>query len=146
MENLDYIINELLRGHSHYNISDIHENIHEKRKLFRTLLNLQPPFTISEQLLNAQDKELKKQLFEKGIVELNQAKVSLPDQRLLLWQGDITRLNADAIVNAANSQMLGCFIPLHSCIDNAIHSAAGIQMRLECDELMKKKGYPESLP
>jgi len=91
----------------------------------------------------AQDTEIQKQLHEKGIVELKQAIISPIDNRLGLWQGDITRLKVDAIVNAANSQMLGCFVPLHSCIDNAIHSAAGIQLRLECNELMKKQGYSE---
>lgn len=106
-------------------------------------MNRRPPVPLSGSLLKAQDEELQKQLAEKGIVELNLAIVSPADNRLLLWQGDITRLNADAIVNAANSQMLGCFIPLHSCIDNAIHSASGIQLRLECDDLMKIQGHPE---
>ena len=86
---------------------------------------------------------MQKQLVEKGIVELNQTLVSPIDNRLKLWQGDITRLTVDAIVNAANNQMLGCFVPLHGCIDNAIHSASGIQLRLECNELMKNQEYPE---
>ena len=65
------------------------------------------------------------------------------DARIVLWQGNITRLNADAIVNAANSALLGCFIPCHRCIDNAIHSAAGLQLRAACEELIKRQGHPE---
>ena len=109
----------------------------------RSLMNRRPPIPASGNLLKAQDEELQKQLDEKGTVELTQVVASPIDTRLTLWQGDITRLNVDAIVNAANSQMLGCFVPLHGCIDNAIHTAAGIQLRLECDELMKKLGHPE---
>ena len=77
------------------------------------------------------------------MVRPDQIKGISSDPRLKLWQGDITRLRVDAIVNAANSQLLGCFVPLHRCIDNAIHSAAGIQLRLECHELMKAQGHPE---
>ncbi|MCK7461481.1 MAG: hypothetical protein MZU84_05175 [Sphingobacterium sp.] len=75
---------------------------------------------------------------EKGVVELDQVQVSATDSPEIMAGEDITRLKADAIVNAANSQMLGCFVPLHGCIDNAIHST-GIQLRLECDNLMEKR-------
>jgi O-acetyl-ADP-ribose deacetylase (regulator of RNase III) len=109
----------------------------------RALMNRRPPVPVSDTLLKAQDEELQKQLLEKGIVGIDQFQASLLDNRLKLWKGEITRLKVDAIVNAANSQMLGCFVPLHGCIDNAIHSAAGIQLRLESNELMKKQGYPE---
>ena len=143
MENVDIILNFLIGEHAKYSQVVIPSDLQEKRKLIRSLMNCRPPVPLSESLLKAQDNELQRQLVEKGIVELNQVKVSPTDHRLLLWQGDITQLSVDAIVNAANSQMLGCFIPLHSCIDNAIHSAAGIQLRLECNELMKKQGYPE---
>ena len=109
----------------------------------RSLMNVRPVQEVSTQFLKSQDEELQKQLLEKGIIGLDQVQLSPKYDRLNLWQGDITRLKVDAIVNAANSQMLGCFVPLHSCIDNAIHSAAGIQLRLECNELMKIQGYPE---
>jgi len=109
----------------------------------RSLMNRRPPLLIPTNFLEVQDEELQKQFLEKGVVNINEARVSPTDIRLRLWQGDITRLEADAIVNAANSQMLGCFVPLHNCIDNAIHSAAGIQLRLECNEIMKEQGYPE---
>jgi O-acetyl-ADP-ribose deacetylase (regulator of RNase III) len=143
MDNLDYIIRELLNEQAQHNIFPLPESMYEKRKLLRSLMNLRPPVPISGHLLKAQDEELQKQLHEKGVVGLNQVLASAKDKRLKLWKGDITSLNVDAIVNAANSQMLGCFVPLHGCIDNAIHSAAGIQMRLECNELMKKQGHPE---
>jgi hypothetical protein len=143
VENLDILLNYLLGEAPEYGNLIIPSDLTGKRKLLRSLINLRLPLPLSEQLLEAQDEELEQQLYEKGIVEVNQVMVSTVDNRIGLWQGDITRLRVDAIVNAANSQMLGCFVPLHSCIDNAIHSAAGIQLRLECDELMKTQGYPE---
>lgn len=90
---------------------------------------------MSNEFLQAQDAELLAQLKEKGIV-------TIPGTGLLEWQGDITRLKVDAIVNAANAQMLGCFVPLHRCIDNAIHSAAGVQLRLACAEMMQGGDEP----
>ncbi len=143
MDDLDYILNSLIEEQPEYRQLIIPSEMVGKKQLMRSLMNLRPPVPISELFLKAQDKELQKQLHEKGIVSLNQALLSPIDNRLKLWQGDITRLKADAIVNAANSQMLGCFMPLHSCIDNAIHSAAGIQLRLECNELMKEQDHPE---
>jgi O-acetyl-ADP-ribose deacetylase (regulator of RNase III) len=143
LDDLDYILNSLIEEQPEYRQWNIPSEMAGKKQLMRSLMNLRPPAPISELFLKAQDKELEKQLHEKGIVSLNQALLSPIDNRLKLWQGDITRLKADAIVNAANSQMLGCFMPLHSCIDNAIHSAAGIQLRLECNELMKEQDHPE---
>ncbi|HBC77680.1 MAG TPA: protein-ADP-ribose hydrolase [Bacteroidales bacterium] len=143
LDDLDFILNSLLEEQPEYRQLIIPSEMVGKKQLMRSLMNLRPPVPISELFLKAQDKELQKQLHEKGIVRLNQALLSPIDNRLKLWQGDITRLKADAIVNAANSQMLGCFVPLHSCIDNAIHSAAGIQLRLECNELIKKQDHPE---
>ena len=143
MDDLDFILNSLLEEQPEYRQLIIPSDLVGKRRLMRSLMNTRQPLEASELLLRAQDRELQKQLHEKGIAGLNQALVSATDNRLKLWQGDITRLNVDAIVNAANSQMLGCFVPLHGCIDNAIHSAAGIQLRLECDEIMKIQGYPE---
>ena len=105
------------------------DSLQERRDLFRALMNMRPPIPASEEFLQVQDEELQVQLAEKGVVEL-------AGQSLREWQGDITRLKVDAIVNAANSQMLGCFVPLHRCIDNAIHSAAGVQLRLACAEMM----------
>jgi hypothetical protein len=93
-------------------------------------MDRRPPVPVYEDLLEAQNEELQKQLVEKGIVELNQARVSPVESRLKIWQGDITRLSVDSVVNAANSQMLGCFVLLHSCINNAIHSAEYLNLNL----------------
>jgi O-acetyl-ADP-ribose deacetylase (regulator of RNase III) len=143
VQNIDTLLDFFLEEDPQYSNVIIPSELAEKRRLMRSLMNIRPAREASKDILKAQDAELQKQLREKGIVRPDQAHVSSIDNRLKLWQGDITRLKVDAIVNAANSQMLGCFVPLHRCIDNAIHSAAGIQMRLECNELMKKQGYPE---
>ena len=108
----------------------------ERQRLMRALMNVWQPHPVSQELLEAQDRELQRQREERGVVEFE-------EEGLFLWQGDITRLKVDAIVNAANSQMLGCWVPLHNCIDNCIHSAAGIQLRAECDQLMKAQGHDE---
>jgi O-acetyl-ADP-ribose deacetylase (regulator of RNase III) len=143
LDDLDIILKFLVDEQPEFRRLDVPPDLSGKRRLMRSLMNSRPPFPVSEKLLKAQDEELQKQLHEKGVVVLNQAKVSPIDNRLKLWQGDITRFKVDAIVNAANSRMLGCYVPLHGCIDNAIHSAAGIQLRLECNEMMERLGHPE---
>lgn len=105
-----------------------------KQQMLRGLMNLRYPIAMNADFLTLQDKELQMQRKEKG--EVSVGDISKDGAPLILWQGDITRLRVDAIVNAANSQMLGCFQPLHSCIDNAIHSAAGIQLRDVCNRMM----------
>lgn len=107
------------------------------KQLMRALMNIRPPKPASEIFLKRQDRELQWQLADKGIVAPQAT-------GLQVWQGDITRLKVDAIVNAANSELLGCFIPLHSCIDNAIHSAAGIQLRDACRRIMQAQGHEEA--
>ena len=143
VDELDFILNYLRDELPDYKQMVIPSDLIGKRRLMRSLMNVRPAREASEHFLQAQDAELQRQLHEKGIVGLNQTLLSPIDERFVLWQGDITRLKVDAIVNAANSQLLGCFFPLHGCIDNVIHSAAGIQMRLECSEIMKKQGHPE---
>jgi O-acetyl-ADP-ribose deacetylase (regulator of RNase III) len=114
-----------------------------QRMLLRSLMNLRPPAPLTLEYLALQDELLGEERDEKGIVDA--LALPCPDEgRIALWQGDITRLAADAIVNAANSELLGCFHPCHGCIDNAIHSAAGLQLRAECDALMRKQGHGES--
>ena len=98
-------------------------------------VNVWEPRPISEDFLKMQDAELQMQCEDKGVVEISDITPQTSD--ILLWQGDITRLKADAIVNAANAQALGCWAPLHNCIDNCIHSAAGIQLRKECADKMQ---------
>jgi hypothetical protein len=111
--------------------------------MLRALLNVRSPQPADDELLAEQDIELQAQLADKGVVKVENITPSQLDKRLCLWQGDIIRLQVDAIVNAANNALLGCFVPNHRCIDNAIHSAAGIQLRLVCQEIMEKQGHPE---
>lgn len=126
---LEWLCRYLLDENPRYRQMPVPDSLQERRDLFRALMSVRSPMPASEEFLQVQDEELQVQLAEKGVVEL-------AGQSLCEWQGDITRLKVDAIVNAANSQMLGCFVPLHRCIDNAIHSAAGVQLRLACAEMM----------
>lgn len=111
--------------------------------LFRALVNTRPPAPASEGLIVLQDRLLQDILEYRGVMTLDDIPPVAGRDRVRLWRGDITTLGVDAIVNAANSQMLGCFVPGHHCIDNAIHTFAGIQLRLECARLMEEQGYPE---
>ena len=120
------------------------KNVSSQRRLMRSLMNVREPHAIPDALKNLQDEFLIEERKEKGVVHVADLQASKKDERLVLWQGDITRLDADAIVNAANSQMLGCFVPCHGCIDNAIHSAAGLQLREECAKIMRAQGHEEA--
>ena len=124
-ENIDYCIRYLMEQEGVE--SEIPVSLKEKQLMLRALMNVWEPQPLSDKYIKAQDDELKAQLLDKGVVENTGT----------LWQGDITRLKVDAIVNAANSRGLGCWHPLHSCIDNAIHSAAGLQLRQECDNILQ---------
>ena len=115
----------------------------EQRYFLRCLMNVREPGTLSERFLQAQDELLSREREEKGVVHVAEIPPVPVDERLVLWQGDITRLDADAIVNAANSALLGCFRPGHNCIDNVIHSAAGLQLREECAAIMRTQGHEE---
>lgn len=114
-----------------------------QRELLRALMNVRPPRPLSTEFLRMQDALLSAEREARGVVDVMTLPAVPSDARIVLWQGDITRLNADAIVNAANSALLGCFIPCHRCIDNAIHSAAGLQLRAACAELMERQGHRE---
>lgn len=124
-----------------------------RRRLLRALMNVRPPRPVPPAVLEAQDALLGAEREEKGVVavmQLPSAAAMFPGtpvphaSALCLWRGDITRLDAGAVVNAANAGMLGCFVPLHACIDNVIHSAAGVQLRLECQAMMLKD-YPDGV-
>ncbi len=109
--------------------------------LFRALVNLRRPGPVGEEWLQVQDAFLQEESRSKGIVSIDDLSPIRP--HLYLWQGDITRIQTDAIVNAANADLRGCFHPNHSCIDNAIHTFAGVQLRNECDALMQAQRHPE---
>ena len=151
MPRLEKLIQYLLDENPQYSEMRIPSDLQGKRDLFRALRNVRMPKPVSEEFLRLQDEELQEQLRERGVVTVDDIIAGCRDAvhhvpttgRFVLWQGDITRLKVDAIVNAANSQMLGCFHPLHKCIDNAIHSAAGVQLREECHQLMLQQGHPE---
>ncbi|MDO4852532.1 MAG: protein-ADP-ribose hydrolase [Clostridia bacterium] len=107
-----------------------------KRRLLRSLMNVRMPKSLPNAVLGVQDEYLKERIQENGIVTLSD--IPVIRDGLSIWQGDITRLAVDAIVNAANAQMLGCFVPMHTCIDNCIHTFAGVQLRAECDQKMNR--------
>lgn len=140
-ERADYLIRYLLDEREEYQGIALPSGLEEKRRLLRSLMNVRPPAPVSEAFLDVQGAYLEERLAERGITSLNDLTPVRPG--LYLWQGDITTLAVDAIVNAANSRMLGCFVPCHSCIDNAIHTYAGMQLRLECARIMEKQGGAE---
>lgn len=113
----------------------------DQRRLLRGLMNVRPPVPASEKFLEVQDAYLQERLAQRGVTKLKDLTPVKPG--LYLWQGDITTLAVDGIVNAANSQMLGCFVPCHGCIDNAIHTYAGVQLRLECAQIMAQQNGEE---
>jgi len=121
--------------------TEIPQTIDDKWRLFRSLVNVREPAPITDDFLTVQNILLQSMIEEKGITDFN----NLEPMRnnLYLWRGDITTLKVGAIVNAANSAMLGCFMPCHACIDNAIHTFAGVQLRLECANIMQKQGHAE---
>ena len=141
MDKLNYLITELINEEPEYRNIVIPTNNTDKRNLLRSLMNVRPPKGISKQFLKIQDEFLKEEASKKGITDAD----SLPyiSERISLWQGDITSLKCGAIVNAANSAMLGCFVPCHRCIDNAIHTFSGIQLRLECNRIMSAQAHEE---
>lgn len=140
-ERLDYLIAYLLKEQNEDPPFSIPRRIEDKKRLLRSLMNIRPPVSISQRFLDIQDDYLQQELACKKITTLEQLKPLR--KNIYLWQGDITTLKIDAIVNAGNSALLGCFVPCHGCIDNAIHSFAGIQLRLACQRIMEKQGTPE---
>ena len=138
-----FCIQALLREMPQYRGVAIPGDADGQRQLLRSLMNVRPPMPASAAFLEAQDAYLQERTREKGIVDADALPATSLDPRLVLWQGDITTLACDAIVNAANSQLLGCFSPCHGCIDNIIHTMSGVQLRLKCDELMRAQGHEE---
>ena len=112
---------------------------HQKAEYFRALCNIRPPLPLSDEFLELQDRYLTAKSIERGVVDVNEFEYK---SSIALWQGDITRLTSSAIVNACNSALLGCFQPLHNCIDNVIHSNAGVQVRCDCHKIMQGSQLP----
>ena len=135
-----FLIRSLLDENPEYRGAKIPENGEKQRLLLRGLFNIREPKPCSDEFAAVQDEYLAEEIRRKGVT--NAAELPYKDG-ICLWQGDITALACDAIVNAANSGMTGCYIPNHRCIDNAIHTFAGVQLRLACEELMEKRGAPE---
>ncbi len=146
-QRLDYLLRAFKEDSVRYRNLEVADDYQEKRMTLRSLMNIRMPGEMSEETVRVQDEFLAREAMEKGIVPFQEIPTAARQygsssplgEKISIWQGDITRLKAGAIVNAANSQMLGCFVPCHRCIDNAIHSAAGIQLRRECSSYMKHR-------
>ena len=135
-ERLEYLVEAFKADSDEYRELKTPEDTEGKRTVLRSLMNIRMPKKMDDNVLAVQNEYLQERIRENGIVHLSD--IPVIRDRLSVWQGDITRLAVDAIVNAANSQMLGCFIPMHTCIDNCIHTFAGVQLRAECACQMDK--------
>lgn len=140
---LEYLITVLKKEMPRYERIPLPSAEKDKKHLFRALVNLRPPMAAGAEFLRVQDAYLQEEIRLRGVIDA--AQLRPVRQNLCLWKGDITALRADAIVNAANSRLLGCFIPCHGCIDNAIHTYAGVQLRLACDRLMGRQDGEEAV-
>lgn len=136
-----FLIQELLKENKRYEDMEIPQDFEEQRALLHALMNVRIAKNVDDEFIKVQDEYLQEETKRKGIVDIDDLK-PIKDG-IYLWQGDITTLRCDVIVNAANSGMTGCYVPNHRCIDNCIHSFAGVQLRLECDEIMTKQGHGE---
>ena len=142
-EQRKFLIDRLLEEDRRYRNIEVPEGEKEQKDLLRSLMNVRSPKPISKDFLDIQDEYLAAECDALGITD-GEALAPIPsNNRIVLWQGDITTLKVDVIVNAANCALRGCFYPLHSCIDNIVHSRSGIQLRLLCDDIMNRQGYDE---
>ncbi len=140
-ERLIFLIQTLLKESPEYHNTSIPKSLAEQRMLLRALMNVRTPKPIDENFIQVQNEYLQEVIEEKGVTDLDD--LTPVKDNLYVWQGDITTLRCDAIVNAANSQMTGCYIPGHTCIDNCIHTYAGVQLRYDCFQKMQKQGFEE---
>lgn len=137
-----YLIKYLIKERpGYYHETDIPKSASEQKRILRSLFNIRPPMPAAQEFLDIQDEYLKAEIADGGITDINELQPI--SDNLYLWRGDITTLKCGAIVNAANSQLLGCFQPCHGCIDNVIHTYAGVQLRLACADIMRKQGHEE---
>lgn len=137
-----FLIQSLLKERPEYRQVETPRDPEGQRQLLRGLMNVRPPQAVDPDFLRVQDAYLQAETAARGITDL--ADLTPVQPGLYVWQGDITTLRCDAIVNAANSGMTGCYVPNHRCIDNAIHTYAGVELRLACEKLMEQQGCPES--
>ena len=135
-QRLDTLVKAFKADSVQYKNLQTPEDSEGKRRILRSLMNIRMPKKLDDSVLAIQDEYLRERIRENGIVTLSE--IPVIRNGMSIWQGDITRLAADAIVNAANSQMLGCFVPMHTCIDNCIHTFAGVQLRAECSRQMNQ--------
>lgn len=142
-EQRKWLIQQLLDEDIHYRQYSIPADEQEQKDLLRSLMNVRMPKAISKEFLAIQDEYLTEENAQGTITDIADLTPTTQDERIYLWQGDITALKVDAIVNAANSQMCGCFRPMHNCVDNIIHSKAGIELRLRCNDIMRAQGHEE---
>ena len=142
-ERREYLIQYLLKEEIPFGRQNIPMDKQGQENLLRSLMNVRPPRPISNDFLKIQDEYLTERNIERGITDVDTLAPVKSDSRLYIWQGNITTLKCDAIVNACNSQMLGCFSPMHACIDNFIHTYAGMELRLKMNEIMAKQGHEE---
>ncbi|MCI6272335.1 MAG: protein-ADP-ribose hydrolase [Erysipelotrichaceae bacterium] len=140
---IKYLIDYLIKEDERYKNNSFSQSEDEEKNLLRALLNIREPKTITEEFLKIQDEYLQEEISKKGIVSLSD--LTQVEENIYFYKGDITLLKVDAIVNAANSKMLGCFIPNHKCIDNAIHTFSGVQLRLKCNSIMKNQKQDEEV-
>lgn len=140
-ERRTYLIKELIAEQPQYRELSVPEDTVGQKRLLRSLMNVRFPQPVRENFLAVQDEYLQEELGQKGVT--NFANLTPVSEGIYLWQGDITTLRCDAIVNAANSGMTGCYIPCHGCIDNCIHTCAGVQLRQECAAIMREQGREE---
>lgn len=138
-----FLIEYLLKEDMRLRKAQIPKDVQGQRDLLRSLMNIRMPRSIDDEFLAVQDEYLQERNIERGITDACDLQPVASDKCLFIWQGDITTIRCDAIVNACNSQMLGCFSPMHSCIDNFIHTYAGVQLRLKMNEIMTKQGHEE---
>lgn len=138
-----FLIRHLMNEDIRLRRLQIPDDVQGQRDMLRSLMNIRLPRHAADDFLMVQDEYLKLRNMERGITDACDLSPAASDERLFVWQGDITTLRCDAIVNACNSRMLGCFSPMHSCIDNFIHTYAGIQLRLKMNEIMTMQGHEE---
>lgn len=138
-----FLIEKLLAENPNYMDFKIPVEQEEQWRVLRSLMNVRPAAPVSSDYLKVQDAYLSELLADGGIVDAEALQAATADPRLVLWRGDITTLKIDAIVNAANSRMEGCWQPCHACIDNCIHTFSGVQLRMRCHEMMVEQGHDE---